>query len=401
MKNIIFFFFVFFLAGCSSQKKDLEPKDWKQSSNELARDYALSWGELYPEYISRLGFKEFDGKGINFTRNLDNLKYANAYRWKNKLLKILKDEKHAEMKTDLKILLENVELDMEEIELDRKLGVISFFPVSQFVLGNLKKINSPDGLKRFHAYVRGEGARLPLVDGYMSYLLSKLDYLKDNRKRGFWPHVTEVKSYVKDSDEYFKALEKVLEKWPKDQWARDLAHLKAQDKDYRAFLIKKILPYCRKTSVIHPLYYAFMLKGSGIHATPEELIRSGLTDYKMTYQKFTELAQRIGTEENLTKRDPVSVAKYLKDKKITNDKDLLNAYQVETEKIVAIMKDQNLISMIKPPNYILRMASPDEMRSMPSPHFSPTPFLSKENIPSEFVIPQIGGKEGIDDFTFK
>jgi hypothetical protein len=401
MFKIVFLLCVFVFVGCSSGKKETVTKDWRQRSNELAREYAFSWGELYPEYISRLGFEEFDSKAINFSKNLDNLKYSKAYKWKKRLSNLLEVEKHPEYKTDLKILLENVELDMEEIELNRELGVVSFFPMSEFVLANLKKIKSADGLKRFHRYVRGEGARLPLFDGHLSYLLNQLDYLEENHKRGFWPHVSEVKDYLKNSDEYFKALEKVLEKWPKERWERDLSILKSQDNDYRKFLTKKIIPFCRKSSVIHPRYYAFMLKGSGIHASPEELIKNGLADYKLTYKKFTELAQRIARKENLSKNDPVSVVSYLKDKKITNNKDLLKAYEVETKKIATIMEEQKLVSMIRPPNYILRMASPDEMRSMPSPHFSPTPILAKEQTPSEFVIPQIGGKDGIDDFTFK
>ena len=318
-------------------------------------------------------------------------------------------ERNPELISDAKILLESQQLNMEKIELDRSIGLVFFLPVSDFVFSHVKTLVKPGatkvelnaGMARFRAYVRGEQNKLPLVDGFTSYMLAQMKYLADNRMRGFWPSRQEVENYLKNSDQTLIELNKLLSRWPGDEWKRDFEEFKLQESGYREFLTRKVLPYTRKLSTNHPKNYAHLLKESGIYKTPAELIELGETDYEKTYKEFKVLAKKVALKLNLPDSNPRKVIEYLKSKKFTDDQTVLNSYNLESDNLMAIIKDHGLISIKEKPSYEVRFGSQAEMNSMPSPHFIPEPLNSKAKVRGQFVIPRSSGASGTDDFMYR
>ncbi len=407
MKKTFLLFFLVILTACSVTSKSRQSRDWKKDSLKLSRNFANSYGALYPEYVSNYGFPIFNSKATPFSKDLDNLTYAHAYRWKNRLERFLEVEKNPDLRTDVKILLDFQNLEMEKIELDRELGVVPFLSISEHVVENLRKLirkNSSKvemnaGMARFRDYVRGEKNKLPLVDGFTSYMLYRMKYLADNRKVGVWPAKTEVETYLKYSDEFFQDLHRILSLWPGDEWKRDFEEFKLQDANYRDFLKRKVLPYARTKTSIHPKLYAFQLKESGTFKTPQELIEIGEADYDSNYKVFRELAKKVAAKYNLPDVKPQSVINFLKSRKITSEEELLDCYKKESDYLFSIVRQKELFSIEKKPDLEVRFAFKSEMSSMASPHFMASPPKSK--IRAQFVIPRLTGPGSTDDYAYR
>lgn len=409
MKISILTSILLILVSCSSDKKSQRNLSWKESSNNLAKEYALSLGELSPEYVSAMGYKSFDSNTTAFSRNLDQKLYVHAYKWHKKVSEILEHELHPEYKTDVMILQESLALDMAETELDQKIGTIPFIPLTDIVLSGLEQLmfeNAPQekiksGMDRFRSYVRGTDTAMPLADGVKAYLLEKMDKLAEKRKRGFWPLKKEIEDYLKASPLYLEQIEKLLSQRAGSEWKSDFDELKSQDLEYREFLRKKILPYARTTFNTPSEYYALKLKKRGILLSPEELIKIGHEDYQKAYKEFSELAKKIATKHQLSKNDPVSVVNFFKSKRLGSDQEILAAYLKESEELKKLVREKKLLTLDPGLDFIIRLATPAEMKSTPSPHYRGVPLVSKTNEKAQFVIPTAQGQEGIDDFTFK
>lgn len=407
IKVLLSFVIMTYISACSTQEK---PKsvDWKTASNELARDYALSLGELAPEYVSSMGYTQFDSKVTQFSRTLDDERYVHSYKWQKRVAEILEKEGHPEFKTDARILLEGLILDMEEIEMERSLGVIPFLPMTDYIYGNLQslmfdgapKSKQNSAMTRFRTYVRGGEQGLPLADGIKAYMLSKMNALENKRMRGYWPLRKEIEDYLEDSESYLKDIQTLLSKWPGKEWKRDFEELKIQDKEYREFLKKKVLPYSRTNFLTPHKYYSHILKQRGIMTTPEKLISVGHTDYKKTYRLFEELARKLADKYKLKKNDPVSVVTFLKSRRLTTDSEILAAYVKASEELKELVATKKLFTLSPTLDFQIRLATPGEMKSTPSPHYRSIPLVSKTNERAQFVIPTAEGQEGIDDFTF-
>lgn len=409
IKSTILTSFFLILMSCSSQNKSQGNLPWKTLSNNLAQEYALSLGELSPEFVSAMGYKRFDSETTPFSRNLDQKHYVHAYKWHKRVSELLQQENHPEFKTDIMILQESLALKMAETELDKKIGTIPFIPLTDIILSGLERLifeNAPQdkinsGMSRFRSYVRGTETAMPLADGIKAYLIEKMDKLAENRKRGFWPLKKEIEDYLKASPLYLDEIEKLLSKWPGSEWKADFQELKNQDNEYREFLLKKVLPYARNTFQTPTEYYALMLKMRGILLSPEELIKTGHADYQRAYKEFSLLGRKLAEKHKLSKNDPVSVVNYLKSRRLTTDEDILKAYLKVSDELKKLIQEKKLLTLDPGLDFIIRLATPAEMKSTPSPHYRGVPLVSKTKEKAQFVIPTAQGQEGIDDFTFR
>ncbi len=409
MKTSLLVLTLLILCACSSAPKVRYSSDWKKDSLKLTRAFANSYGKLFPEYVSYYGFPKFNSKTTSYSRDLDNETYAHAYRWKNRLLKFIQVEKHPELISDAKVLLEFQEMELENIELDRSVGIIPFMPISLSVLNNLEPLIRPDstkvelnaGMARFRAYVRGEEGKLPLVDGFTSYMLHRMKYLADNRMRGFWPSNDEMTKYIKNSDDSLDELKKLLSRWPGDEWKRDFEEFKLQEANYREFLIRKVLPYSRKVNQLEPRVYAYQLKESGIFKKPQDLIVESLADYEAIYKTFKDSGKKVAQKYNLSDSSPQGVIKFLKARKFRTDKEIIDSYIQENDKLMSIIKEHDLISIKARPEIEIRFATASEMNSIASPHFMPPPMIKNSKVLPKFVIPRLTGEGGTDDYVFR
>lgn len=407
MKLSLQFILIMLLTACSVAPRPRQSSNWRKDSSKLARNFANSLGALYPEYVANYGFPVFNSKTTPYSKDLDNQTYAHAYRWKNRLERFLEVEKNPDLRTDVKILLDFQKLEMEKIELDRSLGIVPFLSISEHVVENLRKLIRKDstkvemnaGMARFRDYVRGEKNKLPLVDGFTSHMLHRMKFLADNRKAGIWPTKTEVENYLKYSDEFFQDLFKILSLWPGDEWKRDFEEFKLQEANYRDFLKRKVLPYARTKTAIHPKLYVYQLKVSGIFKSPQELIEIGEADYETKYKVFRELAKKVAARHNLSDAEPRAVINFLKSRKFTSEEEVLASYKKESDYLFSIVREKDLFSIKSKPDFEVRFAFKSEMTSMASPHFIAPPYNTK--VRAQFVIPRLTGLASTDDYVYR
>lgn len=403
MKELANHLLLLVLFSCSSSITFRD--NWKDRSEHLAYDFSQSLGKFDPEYVSQLGFDEFDSKVTFFSSDLDDQRYAHLTKWKLNLSEIWFKEKDIEYKTDVKILLDQVNLEIEKIELHKRYGVVPFIPMTEYIFLNLKellnkkssKIKLNSGLKRFKSYVRGEEDKEPLFEGLKLYILNSIHNLKEGNE--IWPGRYEVSIYLSESENYLKAIEELLNNFPEREWRSDFNLLVAQERDYKKFLKFNVLPKSRPTIAIPKVLYTSLLNDYGVKWTQEELISIGKKDYFANYKIFKELGKKIAESNNLKKNDPVSVVNFLRKKKIENNDELLSLYRKTTQDLFSIIKKNELITIDDPLNMVIRFASKAEAKSLPAPHFISAPLLKDNStIPSQFVItPTMGGR---DDFSY-
>lgn len=407
LKNLLpLILFQFIALSCSTPSKNESP-EWTIKSRELTFEYAESIAHLHPEYVSDMGIPGYEHLTKPFSKDFDKERYALAWKWKGRLERMLENETNEELKTDIKILHERVSMEMEEIELSRKEGVVSFIPMSEYVFLNLKDLIRKDSskeklnnaLSRFRYFVHGDEEQLPLADGLISYLLNQMNNLKENGKSGFWPTRHEVETYFQDSDEYLKSIEELMSQWKDEEWRKDFEELKVQEGNYREFIRKKVLPHARKNNSTPYSIYAFTLKDMGIKESPEKLIEIAKKDYEHTYAQFKKLSSDIAQKHMLKENDPVSVIRFLQQKKIDNSEELLKLYVKVNEDLFRLVREKDLFTIKDKLNLVIRFATPAEARSLPAPYFVNSPFFGKEqDKPAEFVITPADG--GRDDFNF-
>ncbi|MFP5384508.1 MAG: DUF885 domain-containing protein [Bacteriovoracia bacterium] len=405
--TLSFLLLVFF--SCSGFEKKKEFRNWKEESAHLAKEYAYAWGPLYPEYISDIGFETFDSMAAPFSKDLDVKRYELARSWKKRLEAFIESHHHPELVTDAKILLSNVELEMEDIKLAREKGIIPFMSISEFVFSHLKPLIKPESsrtkmqsaLIRFRQYVRGSDNQPPLVEGYMSYMQDKMNRLAERRKRGIWPVKAEIIASLNESPEFLRATEELLKKWSGNEWKRDFEELKKQVETYENFIKKKVLPYAAKDPSVPREVYAYMLKGYGIFEDPDALIKTAREDYRKTYVEFRRLAAEIATSHKLKKNDPVFVMSYLESRKFSQDEELLNYYKFTADKLLEIVRANKLLTIKERPDFIIRFGTKAEMQSIPAPHFDSPSLTGEDKGPGQYIIPRITGKQGMRDFSFR
>lgn len=403
MKYLLFLL----VLSCASHHEKPAAFNWKEASKKLTHDYAVSTAPLAPEIISEMGYNQFEHFTTPYSKDYQKERYAHAYQWRSRLERLIEEEKNVEYKTDIKILLDQVSLEMEGIELAREQGIIPFLGITETIYFNMHRLLPKDATKkmrnnalsRFRYYVHGDEEQLPIVDGYMAHMIQQMKHLEENRKRGFWPTKDEIETYLKDSDGYIEAIGELLSQWKEDMWKNDLETLKTQDKLYREFLKRKVLPYARKTNLTPAPIYAFTLKEMDINTSPEKLIDIAKKDYRATYLVFSELAHEIAKEKGLAKNDPLSVIQYLTSKKLTDERELLKLYEKTNEELFQIIVKNNILTIKERPNLVIRIANPSEMKSLPAPHFNNAPFFGKQkDRPAEFVVTSPEG--GRDDFSY-
>jgi uncharacterized protein (DUF885 family) len=405
----VYLFLLFFLSACASiSQKDDKGFNWKKASAKLTREYAKSMGPLSPEWISGVGFSQFEHLTTPWSKELEQQNYLLSYKWKSKLERMLKTESHEEYRADIRILLDHVERTMRGIEFDREIGAISFMPISENVYLTLNELvydNAPErkiknALSRFGLIVRGDEEQLPLIAGFTAHVLNQMDKLHEKRMKGFWPSRREIETYLKDSESYIESLNELLLDTKSDEWKKDYENFKEQELQYREFVKKKILPYARSQEGLPEAVYANILKEMGIDESPSELIEVAKRDYRVIYMRFSELAKDVAKIHNLSSSDPVSVVHYLTSKKISDQAELLKLYNEVNEELFQIVLREKLLSINERPNILIRFANKSEALSLPAPYFNNSPFFGKDkNKKSEFVITPADG--GRDDFSFR
>ncbi len=397
-----------FCGACAYRTPEAAHRHWRLESKALAQKYAKSIAVFFPEYVSEMGFDQYEGLTTPYSKNFDYAWYAHSYKWKKYLDKLEAKALEPEFHTDVKILQRKVNLELEEYGLNRRIGLIPFIPVSEVIYLNLKELlaeGSPkrkqlNAFSRFRTYVRGNREQLPMVDGVIAYVTARQEHVHSLRISGTWPTKVEVETYLRDSPDYLNSIRELLANTPTKIWEHDFKELEAQEATYRDFVRVKILPYARTSSVMPAELYAFRLKQYELGEGAEALIETAKADYQSLYKSFKELGEDLALIHKLPKSDPVSVVHYLAQGFLTDEQELLKLYQKTTQELHQIVLKHKLLTLRRKPEIRIRFATAAEAQSLPAPHFIPSPLFGEGRIiPSQFVITPATRER--NDFSYK
>lgn len=242
-----------------------------------------------------------------------------------------------------------------------------------------------NGMAKFRAFVRGNDKQIPFITGFTAHMIDRMEQLEQKRMRGFWPTQSEIKDYILQSDENLKEIEKNLTIWKTDDWRRDFEALKEQEKEFKMFLQKKVLPFARKDHVLHPKVYAYQLVSHGVNTNPSELIDVAKEDYRKTFIEFKKQALLVARNLKLNTTSPGNVLNFLKTLRPKNSTDLALYYKDSILRLSELVKKNNILSLDQIPPHIVREARDSELRAS-SPFVVRTVPFSFKRITPEIVF---------------
>lgn len=409
MKNFILLSMAFtMLSGCGTTKKAAQVPEtsyWRKDSEKMFRIFGKTLATYDPEMATFIVSEKYEPFTAPYSKGYENFKYATAYRLKKKFEKYASEQKDRELRLDAKLIEDYLDIDIADVETNKEVGVVPFIPATKFILDKIstlirsdapqKRINN--GMTKFRSYIRGTDKQMPFITGYTAYIVNRLELLEQKRMRGFWPTQSEIQDYIKTSEKNIAEIEKVLAIWKTDDWKRDVEALKEQDRDYRAFLAKKILPYSRKTHVLPSKVYANYLRAYGIKSNPAELIDVAKEDYRKTFKDFKKQAVATARAMKLSTTSPVDILNVLKSRRIRNPQELTQYHRDAISRITEIIKKNDILTYNEVPPLIVREANQGD-------GFVPTTFVMR-NLPfsKKIITPQLivaSGDPGDNSFDY-
>ena len=411
MIKLILLAFVVLAAACSSIKTDSkhsQNKSWIEKSNALATEFALSNAIRYPENASSIGFEKYDPMVTQLEDDMETEDRAFLFKWQARLVKELQSgEKDENYLTDVRVLLNILNVDIQNISIEDKYPEADFCPTSRSVYSSLRElINDQTSSKRkkaaavrFKGYVYGQGRFKPFTDACRS----RLEYLekKYGRAKMIQPLKQEVEQYLNESPQYLEGISALLKESGSADWKVDFDEFQKQMKMHDKYIKTRILPKARTTYQIPRELYIANIRSRSIDATPEELIRVARADFKTGLKTFQDLAKKVALKYNLPKHDPISVLKYLKQDQVTKPGEVKKLYEDANIFLTQILRENDLITIPKSALKI-RLAGEAESEAAPFPHLNAPQLIGNTGQRPEFVLPTaLNGGLPFDDFSYR
>lgn len=410
----------FLAAGCASsggaKQTSAATPAWIAESNAIAAEYSHAWAAISPESGSGLGYREYDTKATRIDDELEVRVEKFLVDWKAKLSAKQAAATNAEVKIDIRVLLDNLDQSLESIQLEKKYGDIPFSQVANSVFYSMQSLineQSPPERKkaaidRFKAYVHGfkdgDKTARPRSEAAKQQTESKLKlYSKKtgpSKGRVFLPLRAEVETYLRDSGKIVEGLESVLKQSGRDDWKDDYAAFRIQMNTYENWVRTVVLPMARRDHKLPRDLYAMSLKRVGNLSTPEKTREVARKAFVVGLKEYRQVAAQIAKRDGLKDSSPKAVIAHLK-KSVEADPVKVHARYVQADReLSADIVKRDLVSLPKTPLRI-RVASEAESRIQPVPHLDTPPLFGNTGERPEFVVP-VGSadKLAFDDFAF-
>jgi hypothetical protein len=392
--GISFIFFLFFFLSCRTPEVRRE-NAWKDKSQTMVDAYARDLGVLFPEATSDIGYEEFDEMVTPFSSSLLKKNEDLFHRWQKRLKSNLEDPMDPELATDVRILLNEINLELEGISFDRKFGVIPFIPFTEFVFQNLKDSFGERGdlngkrkaLIRFKKYVHGGKEFPPLSIGLKEYINSSISFVQFPLSQAYWPSRYELENYLQHSRKFISAIKDLLSHFDQKEWADDFQQLQEQDESFKKYIKEAFLPFVGKKYPHLEDVFNFKLKKLGVDIPVDQLIQMAKEDYRKTFLEFKRRGRELAKKHHLKNSNHLEVIRFLMSRSYDSQENLLLAFEKMNDLLFKIIQEHDLISIKVPPKFIFRFASEAEVQSTPAPFFISPPLLDKKgNKRGQFVI---------------
>jgi hypothetical protein len=403
--------------GTATNSDKLSRPNWVTESDAIAARYTHSWSELYPEMGSGMGYREYDQLATAVRPELDELSQKKNQEWKAWLAAEIARTTDEELRTDLEVLLEKVELSIGSRRLEDELGVIPFEPLTKSVfyslLGLVNDQNTADrkaaAVDRFQKYVFGvewsAGQRSkPRSQALMQITEAKIkEYTSSkgpSKGRTLWPNRREIEQYLKDSPGLLIGVGDLLKKSGRKDWENDYKAFSDQVHVYDAWVKKEILPKSRRDDRVPMKLYEYSLKARGMDLSATKLAAMARKEWAKNLPEYKRLAAVVAKKYNLKDVSPAAVIQYLKKQIESDPEKVLAAYRRADQELSDAIRQRDLMTLPSSPLRI-RLASKAESLAQPVPHLNSPSFVGNTGERPEFVVPVADASAlAFDDFAF-
>jgi uncharacterized protein (DUF885 family) len=315
-------------------------------------------------------------------------------------------EKDENVREDLAILNKAIELQIRTQDYDEQHD-IDFINASEMVFGGLKTLldeqvpnnRRPAAVVRLRKYAGVEPGFTPVTE-----ILKRRETDKMAKPDMLYPSRGEIETELGRNQSYIEGIPALFTKYKVTGWEAPYAKMKAELRDYDAWVRATILPKARTDFRLPPAEYALSLEGYGIDIPPAQIAGMAHAAFTEYQEQMAVLGAEIAKAHGWPSSDYRDVIRQLKKQQITGDA-ILPFYGARLKAIEAIVEKQRLVTLPARPA-IIRLATPAETAQQPAPHMQPPPFLHNTGQRGEFVLPlNIPGANGAaadkyDDFTF-
>ena len=390
-------------AQASTQAGSTTPA-WVANSNRHAHAVMQAEAAFSPESAAMSGLSEYDGLVADLGPGLSERRSDALAKEKAKLQLALQLERDANVRQDLQIMIDVVDLRLQSIALSDRYerdwtdATQRVFRGQQALLQKqVAAERRPKALERLQRYVGLWPQSTSIFEQ------AKARYEEGAGKGLLEPTRLEVEQAIANATTYLDGIRKLYAEYPQPGAEPALAALQEQADAYTSWLRESVLPVSRVDAILPPELYAFQLKQVGIDITPQELIQRAQLEFMETRAAMQALAPLVAKEKGLKPtNDYREVIRELKRDTIPNDQ-LEARYREIIDAIDPIIRRERIVDVPERP-MVMRLGTAAESAAQPAPHFRGAQLIGNTGQQGQFVLPvgnpAAGADAAYDDFNF-
>ena len=390
-------------AQASTQAGSTTPA-WVANSNRHAHAVMQAEAAFSPESAAMSGLSEYDGLVADLGPGLSERRSDALAKEKAKLQLALQLERDANVRQDLQIMIDVVDLRLQSIALSDRYerdwtdATQRVFRGQQALLQKqVAAERRPKALERLQRYVGLWPQSTSIFEQ------AKARYEEGAGKGLLEPTRLEVEQAIANATTYLDGIRKLYAEYPQPGAEPALAALQEQADAYTSWLRESVLPVSRVDAILPPELYAFQLKQVGIDITPQELIQRAQLEFMETRAAMQALAPLVAKEKGLKPtNDYREVIRELKRDTIPNDQ-LEARYREIIDPIDPIIRRERIVDVPERP-MVMRLGTAAESAAQPAPHFRGAQLIGNTGQQGQFVLPvgnpAAGADAAYDDFNF-
>lgn len=372
---------------------------WVARSNQNTRYVVEEQARFIPEEASSNGLTQYDGKSMDLGPELSQRRLVSNQAMIGELQKRLAQEKDANVRQDLEILIGSLERDNQRLKLHQKY-LLFYVDAPGVIFGGMRVLlNDQTPPERRAKAVELLQRYVGLTAGTRPLTEMARERFAERRAPGLLgPTRLSVEDSIQNAATYVQGIRQLFQKYKIDGAEPALAALDKQAADYVQWEKYTVLPAARADFKMPPELYAFTLKQWGIDIEPDQLIQAALLEFMETRAALQQLAPLVAREKGFTVTQYPQVVALLKREKIPNDR-LESEYQERNRQIEVVIRREKLVELPARPMQV-RMASEAESAAQPAPHMDPPPLANNHGEQGTFVLPVSVANQEYDDFNF-
>jgi len=385
-----------------------ENPDWVAESNAITGKLLEVMAKHSPESAARIGVDGYDEEISDLSSGFREREKQDMEEIRSYLQGEYDHSSDKNVKQDLQILLASVSDGIESSELENStllpyydIPDMIYMGISTLLQDRLPAERRTAALARLKKYTGTEKGYRPLTELAMEDMEREW---KENPDR-LAPFKDKVERSLSSSTQVIEEIGVLFRKYKIEGFESDYKKLVAQIESYENYVRETILPETRTDFRLPEAIYASNLKDFGVDMPIEELQRRARVAFKELQTQMQVLANIIAIENNYPSNDYRDVIRSLKKEQL-DSASTLPMYNEVAREIELIIKREALLTL-PDRSMAIRLASPAESATRPSPFMSPPRLIGNTGEYGEFVLPLSvsGGSEGtalvVDDFTHK